>query len=127
MIAPPRLHMRERSLGQIEHGGNIDREGAIPLLVGDLLRGLEGHLVGGVVDEHIDAPERVGGLAHQLAAMPGIGDVARHQQTLPPGLLDQALGLAGVFVLVQIGDEEVGAFAGKGQCDRPADARNRRR
>jgi hypothetical protein len=49
-------------------------------------------------------------------------DVTRHQHDFAPGRLDQALGHLGVLVLVEIGDQQIRAFAGIGDGDRSPDA-----
>lgn len=43
-----------------------------------------------------------------------LGDVARHQHSLAAGLLDPARGLLGILMLVEVGDQQVGAFACEG-------------
>ena len=48
--------------------------------------------------------------------------VAFDQNGLAPLLLDQGSDLAGVFLLIEIGDQDVGPFARESDGDRPADA-----
>ena len=51
-----------------------------------------------------------------------IRDVARDKHDLAAGLLDPARGLAGVvFLLGQVGDQDIGAFAGEGNSHCAAD------
>jgi hypothetical protein len=48
--------------------------------------------------------------------------VAWDKDGFPSGFLYKALGLVGIVVLIEIGDQNVSAFSGKGDCDRAADA-----
>jgi hypothetical protein len=52
----------------------------------------------------------------------GPGHVTGHQHHPSAGLLDQPGGVLGVLVLVQIGDEDVGALAGVGDGHGAPDA-----
>ena len=54
--------------------------------------------------------------------MRGVGEVAADEHRPAAGLLDVARGLLGVVVLVEVGDDDVGALAGEGDRDRAADA-----
>jgi hypothetical protein len=49
------------------------------------------------------------------------GEVAGDQHGPAAGLLDQGGGVAGVLVLAEVGDRDVGAFAGEGEGDGTAD------
>ena len=52
-----------------------------------------------------------------------IRDVAGDEHDAAAGLLDPARGLAGVvFLLGQVGDQDIGTFAGEGDSHRAADA-----
>jgi hypothetical protein len=64
------------------------------------------------------------GVVDHRAAVGGVRQVAGHQGAAAPGRLDQAGGFARVLVLlgVEVADQDVGAFAGIGDGDRPADA-----
>ena len=61
-----------------------------------------------------------------LAVRP-VGDVAGHQHALAAGLLDVLRGVLRVVVLVQVGDQDVGALPGEGDARRPGRCRCRRR
>src|SRR5690606_24033495 len=61
-------------------------------------------------------------LSHDLPAMCGIRDIARYQDALAPGRFDETLRLLRIFVLVQIADEHVGAFARERERDGSTDA-----
>ena len=54
--------------------------------------------------------------------MGGVGDVARHALDLPASVTYQARGLLGVVLLVEIGQQQVGTLAGKGNCHSPTDS-----
>ena len=88
----------------------------------DLCDVVAGHLVGGVVDEHIEASELGVRLLDQALAVgsslmsPGTSTAATAR------FLDEAGGLAGVVVFVEIGDKHVGTLAGEGDGNRTADA-----
>ena len=98
------LHVRYCGLGEIEHRVNVDLEGVLPLLVGDVRDGLERRLVRRVVDENVDAAQFLHAALDNAAAMRRIADVARHKDRLASGLFDPALRLLGVLFLVQVGD-----------------------
>ena len=115
-------HVRHRRLGQVEHRRDVGGEGVLPLLVGNLLQRLAGHLVGGVVDQDVDLAERLERGGDDLAAVRGVRDIAVDQHGLAAGLLHQRGGVLGVVVLVEVGDQHVGALAGVGDRHRPSDA-----
>ena len=71
---PPRLaHRRHARLAALPDAAHVDRHGAVPLVLGDLVEApaLDVAVERGVVDEHVDAPEFVDGV-------PGHGLAARH-------------------------------------------------
>ena len=104
--------MRHGGLGQVEVGADVELEGVLPLLVGDLLEALARHLIGGVADQHVDLAELLDRLADHGPAVGGVVQVTRHQHRL-----------AGVLLLLgQVGDEHVGALAGEGDRHGTADA-----
>ena len=57
----------------------------------------------------------------EVAAVLGLGHVAGYEHGPSAGVLDQPCGVLGVGVLVQIGDEDVGAFASVGDGHGPTD------
>lgn len=77
--------------------------------------------MGGIVDQHVDSSERRNGLIDHRPGMSRIADVAGDQQRLSSGALDELLRLRGIFVLVEIGDRDIGSLACVRQRDRPAD------
>jgi hypothetical protein len=101
---------------------HVDRKGPLPFLVGNIFELFKGALMRRVVDQHVDPPERLGGLRNDAATMRRVGQVAGDEQGLPPLRLDQCLRLGGIVMFVEIGDEHVRALARKGQRDRAADA-----
>ena len=76
----------------------------------------------GIVDQHVDAAECLHGAVHQRAAMRCLTDIARYQHTCSSLGHNQAARFCGVFMLVQIGYEEVRSFAREGQGHGPPDA-----
>jgi hypothetical protein len=80
------------------------------------------HLEGGVIHQHVDAAEFLHRALDDGAAVGRIGQVARHQDRLAAGFLDQALGFLRILVLVQVGDQDVRAFARERQGHGAADA-----
>src|SRR5258708_6057452 len=52
-----------------------------------------------------------------------IGDVAWRQHASLAGFFDEPLGLLGVVVFIQIGDQKVCPLSGEGEGDSAADAR----
>jgi hypothetical protein len=90
--------------------------------VADLLYRVERVLVGRIVDEDVDPPERLHGFGDKRAAVPGIGDVAGEEDGLAPGLTDQAGRILRVRVFAKVADEDVGALACIGDRDGTADA-----
>jgi len=101
---------------------DIDLERQVPFLLADVLELLEAGLMGRVVDKNIDAAELADRLVHDRPAMRGVLDVAREQDGFAAGVLDQALGLIGILMLAEIGDQHVGTLARKRQRHRAADA-----
>ena len=82
----------------------------------------ECRLIGGIVDQDVEPPELLDRAARRAARQCAGSAISPGSSTaLRPGLLDPAGGLFGVLVLVQIGDQHVGALAREGDRDRPAD------
>src|ERR1700744_1070925 len=100
----------------MEVGTQVDGQRAVPLLVGYVLARFVGGLEGRVADQHVDPAELLHGPVDDLAAVRRVGQVAGHQHRLTAGLLDPLGRLPRVFILVQVADQHVGAFAG--ECDR---------
>src|SRR4051794_32164013 len=114
--------MRHRSLDEMEQRAEVDREGAVPLLVRDLLERLVSHLERRVADEDVHPAELLDGLRDHGPAVGGVREVAGDQDGLLAGLLDPRRGVLRVLVLVEVGDEDVGALPGVRDRDGLADA-----
>ncbi len=116
------LHVGDRRLGEIEHRVDIDLEGQLPFVIGDVFERFETRLMGGIVDENIETAQLGNGLLDHRPALCRIADVARHEDGLASGVLDKAFRLVGVVVFAEIGNQDIGSLARKGNCHRPADA-----
>jgi hypothetical protein len=109
--------MRYGCLGEVEHRVDVDAEGQFPFLVRDVFDRGEGCLVRCVVDKDIDAAEFAHRPFDDIPAMVRRLDIAGDENRLPARLLDPFPRLLGILVLVEIGDEDIGAFAGIGYGD----------
>jgi hypothetical protein len=97
-------------------------EGAFQLLLGDVPDVGVGVLLGGVVDQDVEAAELVEDLGHRGEAERLVADVAGDGDGAAAFRLDDALGLRGVVMLAKVKNADVGAFAGEERRHRPADA-----
>src|SRR3712207_5369377 len=118
----PRLHVRDRVLGQREHRRQVQRHRVVPLLVRDLLERVVAHLEGRVVDQDVDLAELLDRLRDDRLLVGAVGEVTRHQHALPAGLPDVLRGVLSVLVLVEVRNQDVGALPGEGDRDGAADA-----
>ena len=116
------LLVGDRGLGEIEHRVDIDLEGQLPFVIGDVFERFETRLMGGIVDENIETAQLGNSLLDHRPALCRIADVARHEDGLASGVLDKAFRLVGVVVFAEIGNQDIGSLARKGNCHRPADA-----
>src|SRR5215203_4812929 len=116
------LQMRQRRLGHEEIAEDVGSEGALDLLRRDLVDVLLRMLLGGVVDEDVEAAEAVDDLLDRLLAEAGVADVAGDGEAVAPLGLDEPLGLARVLALVQVHDGDVRALAGEQDRHGAADA-----
>src|SRR5215204_570121 len=107
------LQMRQRRLGHEEIAEDVGSEGALDLLRRDLVDVLLRMLLGGVVDEDVEAAEAIDDLLDRLLAEAGVADVAGDGEAVAPLGLDEPLGLARVLALVQVHDGDVSALAGE--------------
>jgi hypothetical protein len=102
---------------------DVDAEGAVPLLCGDVLDVLVGALEGGVVDEDVELAELGDAALDDESAVLLVPDVAGGEHDAAAGLLDPARGLAGVVLLLgQVGDQNISPLADKGYSYCAADA-----
>jgi hypothetical protein len=84
----------------------------------------DGHLVGGVAHQHVDAAQLGDRLPDELLAVRLLPQVAGSGDAPASGLLHDADGLLGVVLLLgQVGDDQVRPLAGEGQRDGPPDPR----
>jgi hypothetical protein len=121
MMALPGFMCGNRGLREIEHRVDVDFESQLPLLVGNVLDFLKARLMGCIVDENVDPAELGHRFVDNRAAMPGILDVSPDKDNPTAAFLDEALGFSGILVLVQVSDQQIRSFPGKGDCDGTAD------
>src|SRR3989441_269156 len=121
---PPRLPLDEVGrdrLARQEDRLRVDREGAVPVLLGIVGEGHPGRSRGPrVVDEDVDLTERLAHAVDHRLDVGGAGDVGLHGEDLAA----QSLNLAGDLLSVQhldVGDGDIGAFARQCQRDATAD------
>jgi len=105
--------VRNSGLAQAEHRVDVRREGIVPFVVGDLFQSLVGHLIGGVVHQHVEVAELVHGLLRHGPAVLRIGQVSGHQHGAATGILDVCGGVGRVLMFVEVGDQDVGTFSGE--------------
>jgi hypothetical protein len=79
-------------------------------------------LLGGIIDQDINPPERTHGVLHGLLAEAFIAHIAGNRHTTPALLLHTGLRLMRVVVLVQVYDGHIGPFFGEGDGHGAADA-----
>jgi hypothetical protein len=80
----------------VEHGRNVGAQREIPLLSRELGDAATLHLVGGVVDQDVQAPELVRSSLDQFPAMTRVGNVARSEEGSAASGFDDLGRLAGV-------------------------------
>lgn len=61
-----------------------------------------GHLERSIVDQDVDAPERLHRVIHDGRTLRQVPQISRQQQALAPGRLDPARSLFCVLVFVQV-------------------------
>ena len=105
-----------------KHGVDVHVERQPPFLVADIAQILEGRLMRGIVDKDIDAAEFADRPVDDLPAVVRGPDVAVDQNDLASLSFDKCRHLLGIFVFVEVGDEEVRPLASKGDGDRASDA-----
>ena len=102
---------------------DVDRERPFPERVVHLRNAGAALGHGSVVDQEVEAAERVHGGGDDVAALLGGFDVAGQQEHPPAGLTHPFGGRLGVGLLLgQVRQGNVGALAGVGDGHRPADA-----
>src|SRR5829696_4314380 len=118
-------HVGDRRLREPEHRVEVGLQDAVELLGCDVGYAARlHHLVSGVVNEDVYPPKLLHGRLHETLAVGLVPDVAGYPNRLPAGLLDHARRLLGVgLFLFEVGDHDVGTFAGEGKGDGPPDTR----
>lgn len=115
------VEVGQRLDGEVEEGEGVRAERPLHVLPRDILRLVHALLLGGVVHEDVELPERVERPVQDLPTEVGIPDVTGEREAATVGLPDPLGRVLGVLVLVEVGDGDVGALAGKGDGDRTAD------
>lgn len=80
-----------------------------------------GHLERRVIDQNVDTPELFDCLFDDVVAVLFLRQVPWQQQALSARCLNPARCFLRVFMLIEVGDGNVGSFAGVGDGYRPAD------
>ena len=101
---------------------HVGAERALKLLGVEFGRILSFVLLGGVVDENVDAAEFLERALDRFPAEHLIADIAREQDRLTTFRFDQPSGFLRVLVFLQIEDRDQRALARHRDGDRPADA-----
>jgi hypothetical protein len=117
-------HQLDLVLHGHERAAQVDRDEAVPFVVGDLVRRVDRLLDAGVVERDVQAPEPLNCRAQRRANVVGARDVAGHREHLAARRLDQPCGLA-VAVRRDIRHDDACAFAGEGKRGGAADAARR--
>jgi hypothetical protein len=81
---------------------------------GDVFDAFLGMLFGGVVDEDVEMAKFFNCLFYQILADAFIADVPGDRYTAPALLFDRLFGFFGIIIFVEIADDHVSAFLGKG-------------
>ncbi len=122
MLAPLCMYCRQRAR-HVEVAEHVGAEGPLELLgIESSRRIVDLVLLGGVVDQDVDAAELLECALDRLPAEHLVADVALEQDRAAALVLDQARGLLGVVVLFEIEDRDQRALARHRDRDRAADA-----
>ena len=113
--------MRTRGLDHVEHCEDVGLECAFELFDGDVGDVLVGMLLAGVVDQHVEPAPLVDHRLDQALAMPRVAQVASRKQSLAAFPLDRVGSHSRIVVFVEIGDRDLGAFAGEQDRSRAPD------
>jgi hypothetical protein len=81
------------SLGQIEHGVDVDLEGHLPFLIADVTNVLEGSMMGRIIDQDIDAAQLLDGSFDDRSTVIGVLQMTGYKDGLPSFPFDQRLDL----------------------------------
>ena len=105
--------MRAGGLDQVELGEDVRLEGALQLLHRDVGNVLVGMLFARGVDQHVDPAPFLDHLFDQRLARFRIAQVTLVRQRLAALVADARGGEFGVVAFFEIGDGDLGAFAGE--------------
>jgi hypothetical protein len=109
--APRPEHELDLVLDGHERAPEVDGDQAVPLVVGDLVRGLDRLLDPGVVEGDVQAAEALDRRGQRVLDLLAARHITRDSERLSSRLLDQAGGRAGT-VRGHVGDHDARALAG---------------
>jgi hypothetical protein len=87
-IVDPAPHLRHRGLAEMEHREDVRPKDELDLLGRNVEKRVVGHLVAGVVDEHVDRAEFRHRAIDERKAVVTIADVARARDAASSRVLD---------------------------------------
>ena len=111
------LEMRDREPGDVEHGGEIDRDHLVPV-IGGIIGDRQRHSGNaGIVDQHVEPAEPRDGVRHHALDF----GAARHVAAcaINPGI---SLAIASERPGIDVADKNPRAGRGKRACEFSADA-----
>lgn len=116
--------MRESAFAQPKHSVQVGLKDTIKLLRGDVFDSAHlHHLIGGVVDQNIDASKLLYRSINQQLALLLFNQVTSNGHGATPGVLDKPRCLLCIFLFRwQVRDHYISAFPGEGNSDGPTDA-----
>ncbi len=95
--------MRQCRRGDADVTVDVDVEGTHPLLLGQVLGGLQCPLRRHVVHQDVQATERLDGALHHGPALLGRGEVTGDEFAVTALRADEFRGVLGVLVLIEVG------------------------
>ncbi|MGX0523463.1 hypothetical protein ACUXMH_000617 [Ralstonia pickettii] len=116
------MQVRQRGTDQIEHRKDVRAERPFELRRIDVGQALLRVLFRRVAHHDVDLAERGDRLRDDRAGVCLVAQVAGNGFAAAARCADEAAGLVGVVVFVQVRDQHIGAFLGKADGDRAADA-----
>ena len=104
-----------------ELGEDIRSKRLLELFRRNVFRLILRMLLACAIDEHVEAAEPVDRFLNDVTGRSLPADVARQQHALPALFLNEAPRFAGIFVLLEVGYGDVGAFLCRKHRDGPTD------
>ena len=104
-----RLHGQERLPREVHRSEQVDIEDLLPVLLGQLLEGLEGHQAG-VVHHDVEATEAVHCRFHGGCDLCLRGHIARHPERIRSAGLAHLTGTSFGRIALQVGDDDARAL-----------------